>query len=291
MLKLSVPFDTQPQQLKDFLRRQTGLSLSAWRKLKNTGSITINHHPASPGSMVGPGDLVDLSWTEHCTIAPVEMPLEICYEDDYLLIINKPAGLLVHPTVRESAHTLANGVLFYYRRHNLPFAYHPVHRLDKNTSGLIVIAKISHIQFSLSSENSKRLKRIYTALTAGSITPESGSITAPIGRRPDSIIERMVCDTGQHAVTHYRKLAGYAGASLVEIELLTGRTHQIRVHFSHIGHPLLGDDLYGGPLTYIQRQALHASSLSFEHPVTKKPISVDCPLPNDINLAIDALEN
>jgi len=289
MLKLSVPLNAPQQRLKDFLRRQAGLSLSAWRKLKTSGAITVNNNPAAPNSTIAPGDLITLVWAENCDITPVEMPLDIYYEDEYLLIINKPAGLLVHPTVKESAHTLANGVLFYYRQRHLPFAYHPVHRLDKNTSGLIAIAKIAHIQFLLSAGH--RLQRIYTAVAAGSLAADSGCITAPIGRCPDSIIKRTVCDTGQPAVTRYRQLAAYANASLVEIELLTGRTHQIRVHFAHIGHPLLGDDLYGGPLTHMKRQALHASSLSFEHPLTRKLIQINCPLPKDMEFAINTLKN
>lgn len=289
MLKLVVPDTAQPQTVKDFLRRQSGLSLSAWRKLKTNGTLMINEDFVTINSTVVAGDKVSLTWEDDCSITPTNIPLEICYEDDYLLVINKPAGLLVHPTVKEHNHTLANGIMFYFRQHNLPFSFHPVHRLDRNTSGLILIAKLAHIQHLMTSSNIKNFKRIYLAVVDGLLIPPSGIISAPIGRHPDSIIERMVRPDGQAATTHYQTISSYDKASLVELELLTGRTHQIRVHMAHIGHPLLGDDLYGGSLEYLNRQALHASKLIFEHPILKTAIEIESPLPDDIKLLLARL--
>lgn len=289
MLNLVVPDTAQPQTIKDFLRRQAGLSLSAWRKLKTNGTLMINEELVQINTIVSAGDKILLTWENDCSIIPTNIPLEICYEDDYLLVINKPAGLLVHPTVKEHNHTLANGIMFYFRQHNLPFSFHPVHRLDRNTSGLILIAKLSHIQHLMTSNSTKKFKRIYLAVVDGLVTPPSGIISAPIGRHPDSIIERVVHPDGQTATTHYQTIATYHKASLVELELLTGRTHQIRVHMAHIGHPLLGDDLYGGSLEYFNRQALHASKLIFEHPILNTVIEVDSPLPEDIKRLLSRL--
>ncbi|QJW48108.1 RluA family pseudouridine synthase [bacterium BFN5] len=289
MLNLVVPDTAKPQTIKDFLRRQAGLSLSAWRKLKTNGTLMINEELVQINTIVSAGDKISLTWEKDCSIIPTNIPLEICYEDDYLLVINKPAGLLVHPTVKEHNHTLANGIMFYFRQNNLPFSFHPVHRLDRNTSGLILIAKLSHIQHLMTSNSTKNFKRIYLAVVGGRVTPPSGIISAPIGRHPDSIIERMVHPDGQTATTHYQTIATYHKASLLELELLTGRTHQIRVHMAHIGHPLLGDDLYGGSLEYFNRQALHASKLIFEHPILNTVIEVDSPLPEDIKLLLSRL--
>ncbi|GBG57033.1 pseudouridine synthase [Sporomusaceae bacterium FL31] len=289
MLKLVVPDTAQPQTVKDFLRRQSSLSLSAWRKLKTNGTLMINGDFVTINSTVVAGDKISLTWEDDCSITPTNIPLEIYYEDDYLLVINKPAGLLVHPTVKEHNHTLANGIMFYFRQHNLPFSFHPVHRLDRNTSGLILIAKLAHIQHLMTSSNIKNFKRIYLAVVDGLVIPSSGIISAPIGRHPDSIIERMIRPDGQAATTHYQTIASYDKASLVELELLTGRTHQIRVHMAHIGHPLLGDDLYGGSLEYFNRQALHASKLIFEHPILKTAIEIDSPLPDDMKLLLARL--
>ncbi|MEG6584551.1 RluA family pseudouridine synthase [Dendrosporobacter sp. 1207_IL3150] len=291
MLKLVVPPNTQPQSIKDYLRRQAGLSLSAWRKIKNNGILTLNGVAVPITAIVSPGDSIALSWEETCNIEPKHIPLEICFEDDFLMVINKPAGLLVHPTVKENKDTLANGVLFYFREQDLPYSFHPVHRLDRNTSGLILIAKYSHIQNLLSADNIKNIKRIYTAVVSGILENDTGVISDPIGRKTSSIIEREVRDDGQPAVTYYRRLASYKNANLIELELLTGRTHQIRVHLSHIGHPLLGDDLYGGSQQLIGRQALHASKLIFEHPITKNPTTVTSPLPNDINSLLNQLSD
>ncbi len=290
MLKLKVPMAASPQPIKDFLRRQSGISLSAWRSLKNHGQLFINEQAGAFNSIVCAGDSIVLIWNEECTISPTAIPLDIRFEDDYLLIINKPPGLLVHPTVKESTYTLANAIMHYFQQQQLSFTFHPVHRLDRNTSGLILIAKLSHIQHLLSSDSIKNLKRYYTAIVSGALHPQAGLISAPIGRHPDSIIERVVRSDGQPAITRYRTIAAYDTASMIELELLTGRTHQIRVHMAHIGHPLLGDDLYGGSLDQLQRQALHAHKLMFIHPITKTAMEITCPLPADMQLLVDKLQ-
>lgn len=232
--------------------------------------------------IVHPGDTITVNWQQDCTIIPTQLPLTICYEDEYMLILDKPAGMLVHPTTSEHVTTLANAVMHYFHTQQLPYNFHPVHRLDRNTSGLVLIAKLPHIQHLLSYNDVKSINRQYLALATGTLKPAEGIIDAPIARHPDSIIQRIVHDSGQHATTCYKVLKNLNNASLIELTLLTGRTHQIRVHLSHIGHPLLGDDLYGGSRELIQRQALHAARLSFPHPVSGNIIDVCSPLPTDL---------
>jgi len=286
-----VPETVTPMPIKDFLRRHIGFSLTIWRKIKHAGTLSVNNHIISINHIVYPGDIITVNWQEVCTIVPTNLPLNICYEDDYILIIDKPAGMLVHPTTSENLVTLANAVMHYYRAMKFSYNFHPVHRLDRNTSGLVLIAKQPHIQHLLSNNNIKNINRQYLALASGTILPVEGIIDAPIARHPDSIIQRMVDDSGQHAVTCYKVLKNLNNASLVELTLLTGRTHQIRVHLSHIGHPLLGDDLYGGSRELIGRQALHATRLSFSHPVSGETIDVSSPLPLELLQLLNVLEN
>jgi 23S rRNA pseudouridine1911/1915/1917 synthase len=210
------------------------------------------------------------------------MPLVIAYEDNALLVIDKPSGIMVHPTARQDGITIANGVLHHYRESGQSCDFHPVHRLDRQTSGLLLVAKNAYIHHLLSGQGIKHVQRSYQAIVTGQPQPLSGTIDAPIGRKPGSIIERMISASGQEAVTDYRTISGTSTASLMQISLRTGRTHQIRVHFSHIGHPLLGDDLYGGCTDLINRQALHAGKLAFNHPITNELLTIHSPLPPDM---------
>ncbi len=285
-----VPASTPPISIKDFLRHHIGISLTNWRKLKQTGTLLVNHQSISINHIVCPGDTITVNWLQDCTIVPSALPLTIRYEDPYLLIIDKPAGMLVHPTTSEHLATLANAVMYYYQTKQLPYGFHPVHRLDRNTSGLVLIAKLPHIQHLLSRNEIKNINRQYVALASGIILPIEGTIHAPIARHPDSIIERIVDPGGQDATTCYKVIEHLHNVSLVELTLLTGRTHQIRVHLSHIDHPLLGDDLYGGSTDLIARQALHATTLDFTHPVTKETIHVTSPLPMDLQNLITSLQ-
>jgi 23S rRNA pseudouridine1911/1915/1917 synthase len=289
MLDIIVPNNLHPMSIKEFLRRHIGISQTIWRKIKNSGSIVVNGKDVSITHVIFPDDVIALNWLQSCDIIPTNIPLHIAYEDDTLLIIDKPAGMLVHPTTSEHLTTVGNAVMHYFRTQGQSYTFHPVHRLDRNTSGLVLIAKLPHIQHLLSINGVKHINRQYIALATGVIKPPIGTIDAPIARHPDSIIQRIVDSKGQHATTCYKVLKPLSGASLVELTLLTGRTHQIRVHLSHIGHPIIGDDLYGGSRELIGRQALHAARLYFTHPVSGKSIDVSSPLPDDILKAIDFL--
>lgn len=267
--------------LKQFARRRAAVSLTAWRKLKQRGSITVNGEAATARTVLQAGDTIQLVWHEDNHLIPTAMPLRILYEDEFLLIIDKPAGILVHPTVSEDGTSIGNGITYYYQQKKLPYAFHPIHRLDRGTSGILAIAKLAHVQQLLSGNNHAHLNRTYLAIVHGT-TPPHGTITAPIARKEGSIIERTVDPNGQEARTDYQTLLTRDGLSLVRLTLHTGRTHQIRVHMASIGHPLIGDDLYGSPYQHFSRQALHSASLAFVHPISGQPIQIHSSLPNDM---------
>lgn len=278
----TVPPDAAPQPLKTYLRG-AGVSSTLWRKIKYSQSLRINGAPVHPTlASVRAGDAISYELASSCAILPQNLPLSIRYEDEYLLVADKPAGQLVHPTGGRHEGTLANAVVFHCLAQGQPPAFHPVHRLDKDTSGLVLIAKQPQIQHQLSAAGHTALQRVYLALAAGRLQPAHGTIDAPIARRPGSIIERTVAPDGRPAVTHYRTLRADARFSLLELTLETGRTHQIRVHLAHIGHPLLGDDLYGGDARLLPRQALHAARLCFLHPATRQMLDLQSPLPPDL---------
>jgi len=291
MLSFAIPLSSRPRLVPEVLR-QLNISLTLRRKLKKTeGSILLNGQPISWGTLVNPGDTLTVKWPSCCNIFPHPMPLNVCYEDEAFLVVDKPAGLLVHPTSTTNESTLANAVVHYLQAKSLQTCFHPVHRLDRNTSGLLLIAKNPYCQHLLSASGNKTILRDYLAVITGVPSPPSGVIDAPIGRLPGSIIERAVQINGQAAVTYYETIESFGSTSLVKLSLKTGRTHQLRVHLSHIGHPILGDDLYGGSRDLINRQALHAASLQFIHPLTGENLNIISSLPTDIKNLLNCLAN
>lgn len=281
MLDLLVSTELSALPLKEFLRK-SGLSLTLRRRIKHNGVITRNGAHINWNEPVFNQDQITVSWPLENKLEPIPMNLAIAYEDSALLVIDKPSGIMVHPTARQDGMTIANGVLHYYRESGQSCDFHPVHRLDRQTSGLLLVAKNAYIHHLLSGQGIKHVQRSYQAIVTGQPHPLAGTIDAPIGRKPGSIIERMISPNGQEAVTDYQLISGSSAASLMQITLRTGRTHQIRVHFSHIGHPLLGDDLYGGCTDLMKRQALHAGQLAFNHPITNEPLIIHSPLPADM---------
>ncbi|MBC1365656.1 RluA family pseudouridine synthase [Listeria innocua] len=213
--------------------------------------------------------------------------LEVVFEDDFLLIINKPAGMASIPSQYHPNGSVANFVKGHYENQGLTSAIHIVTRLDRETSGLMLIAKNRYAHARLSSFLQQGLlKRRYQAFTSGTLEEEAGSIEAPIGRKDVSIMERFVTPEGKYAKTNYEVLMRYNGFDHLAIQLETGRTHQIRVHFSYIGHPLIGDDMYGGDQELLKRQALHSCHLHLVHPVTEEYMAFDLPLPEDMEQII-----
>ena len=281
-LRYTVTAPHEGQQLKGFVKGRRELSSSLWKKIKWTGETLVNGEIVHNARLVlHEGDEILFRWSEDNDIVPSDIPLSIVYEDPDILVVNKGPGMIIHPTSREAHDTLVNAVAGYFRRTGQDAGIHPVYRLDRNTTGLVVVAKSALGQYGLSKTHDS-IYREYLALVEGAVEPAEGKIELPIGRKPGSIVEWMVREDGKWAGTEYRVLATSGKASLLRIHLLSGRTHQIRVHFSHLGHPLLGDDLYGGSLDLIGRQALHAWSLSFAHPLSGQRLHFTVPLPEDM---------
>lgn len=281
-LSFTVGAEQDGKELRKFVRSHAGLSSSLWKRVKWNGKVLINGEAVyNARQCIREGDRILLTWSEENEVIPSDIPLDIIYEDEHLLVVNKGPGMIIHPTSREASDTLVNAVAGYFRKRGTDAGIHPVYRLDRNTTGLVVVAKSAHVQYELSRSHSV-IYREYLALAAGRVTPVEGTVDLPIGRREGSIVEWTVRPDGKTALTDYRVLAADEDMSFLRIHLRTGRTHQIRVHFSHGGHPLLGDDLYGGTLDFIGRQALHAWSVSFTHPMTGKEMHFTAPLPEDM---------
>ncbi len=282
-LRFLVPGTQEALPLRSFLKRQ-GFSLHLWRRLKHQGRVTVNGETVIAAlTSVGPGDEVICEMPEASPVEPLAMPLDIRYEDDWLLIVNKPPQQLVHPVSRKRPEpTLANAVTHYYETTGQPLIFHPLHRLDRNTSGLVLIAKQPHVQARLTSPRGALFHRRYLGITEGAPPTPEGLIDAPLARKEGSLIEQTVTPAGRPAQTRYRTLARAEGLTLLELSPLTGRTHQIRVHLAHLGLPLLGDDLYSQPSPLIARQALHAWRVELPHPATGEPLTVTAPPPEDM---------
>ena len=222
-------------------------------------------------------------------IPPIDFPLDIVYEDEDLMVINKPADLPIHPSMGNYTHSLGNAVAGYFARQNIPFVFRCINRLDHNTSGLTIIAKHMLSGSILSTMVKHReIYREYLGIVRGSVTPPKGTITAPLGRKPGSIIERTIdFENGESAVTHYEVVEEKNGHSLVLLHLETGRTHQIRIHMKYLGFPLIGDSLYNPDMEFISRQALHSTQLIFRHPITGQRMEFTAPLPEDMKRVLN----
>ncbi|WP_088189561.1 RluA family pseudouridine synthase [Desulfosporosinus sp. FKA] len=233
---------------------------------------------------------IQLFAEEESPIQGEDLPLSILYEDDYLLAVNKPVGQVVHPNRRYPDNTLGNAVIGYWERKGEQRLFRPIHRIDRNTSGVVIIAKnqFTHQQLAWQLERGHIHKRYY-GFVHGYLRADSGSINSPIGLAPNSFIKRQIQENGEPSRTDYRVIRRYSEACLLEFILETGRTHQIRVHCESMGHPLLGDDLYGGNTSLINRQALHSSVYAFLHPVTGLPLVIRAPFPEDLRHLLKTL--
>lgn len=254
-------------------------------------SILLNDRWEYMRTIINTGDTLTVHVQETDSsekIPPVEMPLDIIYEDEDIMVINKPADMPIHPSLNNYYNSLANGLAWYFEKQQKPFIFRCVNRLDRDTSGLTIIAKHMLSGGILSAMVANReIHREYRAIVRGQVSPAEGTINAPIARVGDSIIERCVdYAKGEHAVTHYRTVDFQNGHSLLSIRLETGRTHQIRVHMKHIGFPLVGDYLYNPDMEYIKRQALHSHRLQFVHPISGVSMDFTAPLPGDMEAVL-----
>ena len=272
--------------INQILKQEFKLSARLMHKVISNKLVLLNNIPIDTRTTPANGDIikVDLNYEEeNDNIVPTKMELNILYEDDGLLILNKPAGIAVHPSILHFSDSLSNGVRFYFDSISLKKKIRPVNRLDLDTSGIIIFAKNEYVQECLIKQmNSHILKKEYIAIVSGILNEKSGTINLPISRKAGSIIERCVSKDGQIAITDYSVIKELDNISVVKCILQTGRTHQIRVHFSSIGHPLIGDFLYGSKSDLINRHALHSYHISFVHPISNKNIDIYCELPEDM---------
>ncbi|ETI66780.1 RluA family pseudouridine synthase [Neobacillus vireti] len=278
--------------IKEFLKHEE-ISRTALTDIKfKGGSIQVNGGEVNVRYKLEAGDRLTVVFPVENPSEGVggeDIPLKILFEDEYLLVVNKPAGMNTIPSREHPEGSLANALVGYYQRIGLQAAPHIVTRLDRDTSGIVLIAKHRHVHhlFSMMQQGGQ-VNRTYEAFAGGVISQDFGTVREPIGRKQESIIEREVRSDGQYACTHYRVIARHRQFTYTELQLETGRTHQIRVHMSFKGHPLLGDDLYGGDVSLIDRQALHCKNVKFTHPFSLKEMTFTAPLPSDMSKILEA---
>ena len=272
--------------VRDVLKNYFLVSSRLLLKLKNNNCVFLNNKKCSINSTISLGDIVSFSLDyeeDNSNIVATNIPLNIVYEDECLLIINKQPNVAIHPSMLHYDNSLSNGVKFYFDSLGLKKKIRPVNRLDRNTSGLVIFAKNEYVQeFLIKQMKNNTFSKEYLAILDGILNKKKGTIIAPIARKKDSIIERCVDESGDFSITHYKVIKEFNNLSLVNFKLETGRTHQIRVHSSYIGHPILGDDLYGNKSSLIYRQALHSYKISFIHPKTREKMCFEIDLPKDM---------
>jgi 23S rRNA pseudouridine1911/1915/1917 synthase len=298
-IKLVVPADLAGERVDKTLAMLLGVSRAVARELLDLG-VTVGGQPAKPDTRVRVGDVIATPAAPVPEeLAAEDVDFEVIYEDDQVVVVNKPPGLVVHPGAAQRTGTLAAGLLHRYpevRGVGESGRWGLVHRLDKDTSGALLVARDQDSFLSLTAAlRAREIKREYLTLVAGTMAPPTGTIDAAIGRDPNSPTKRSVTPEGKHARTHYRVVRNYpeSGAALVDVSLETGRTHQIRVHFLAIGHPVIGDRTYNSSPTGIDspRVFLHAGRLTFVQPATDITTVVEAPLPQDLASVLDSLES
>ncbi|HAX73545.1 MAG TPA: RluA family pseudouridine synthase [Firmicutes bacterium] len=275
--------------IKDFVKRQ-GISKKTLTATKHRGGqLLVNDVPKTVVYELKEQDELTVVFPEEVRsdgLAPFAHPLDIVFEDEYLLVINKPPGMPCIPSIRHPYETLANALIHYYNEHKIASTIHFVNRLDRDTSGLLVVAKYRHIHHLLT-QDMKQIKRYYMALVKGQVPSEKGSINAPIAREIEGNVRRCVRSDGNHALTHYEVLKRFEDMSLVQCKLETGRTHQIRVHLTYLGHPLVGDTLYDEKALVLEKgHLLHSYKLRFIHPITRVGYEFVTELPNRFNVIL-----
>lgn len=277
--------------VEDYLKSVLKVSGRKIQKLTRLKGIRLNKKSVFLQKKVKAGDELSILELEDRTygVAPEEGTVTVLYEDAQVIVLNKPSGMLVHPAGQTAVKTLANYLAYYFQQKGEVLTIRPLHRLDRDTTGCVVFAKDAETQAQLEQQlHNGQCKRTYYALVEGNIAPSEGTIDLPIGNHPSKPNRRAVTEHGERSVTYYRTLRVLSGRdpaiSLVELELETGRTHQIRVHLAHLGYPVLGDRMYGKKSALMDRQALHAESITFVQPKEGKEITVHAPLPDDFLL-------
>lgn len=279
--------DSAGLRVEQFLRRKrySGQNLSEIKRMPKSILVNGVHYYMRQELSKGDHLQVRICETKNSEkIPPTNLPLNIIYEDEDLLVLNKPAGIPIHPSLNNYTNSMANALAYYFQSQGKPFIFRCCNRLDRDTSGLTIVSK-HLVSGSILSDMTKyrEVHREYLAIARGSVTPSEGTIQAPLGRKEGTIIERTVdWEHGEDAVTHYKVVKEANGHSLVSLRLETGRTHQIRIHMKYLGYPLIGDYLYNPDMEYMTRQALHSHHMEFTHPITGEHMSFTAPLPEDM---------
>ena len=287
-------------RLDAFLSADGALTRSQAARLIAEGRVRVNGKPAAKSARLSGGETVtvDVPQLRETALPPQDIPLDVVYEDDDVIVVNKPTGLVVHPAPGHPDGTLVNALLHHCgdSLSGIGGEKRPgiVHRIDRDTSGLIIAAKNDAAHLTLSAQlKDHSLSRTYECLVTGNMKQDSGTVDAPIGRSSADRKKMAVVPTGRRAVTHWEVVARYPGVTHLRCRLETGRTHQIRVHMAHIGHPILGDTVYGAkkPVPGLTGQCLHATGLRFVHPRTGEPVELHCPLPPEFTAMLQKLQN
>lgn len=279
--------DSAGLRVEQFLRRKrySGQNLSEIKRMPKSILVNGVHYYMRQELSTGDHLQVRICETQNSEkIPPTKLPLDIVYEDEDLLVLNKPAGMPIHPSLNNYTNSIANALAYYFQSQGKPFIFRCCNRLDRDTSGLTIVSK-HLVSGSILSDMTKyrEVHLEYLAIARGSVTPSEGTIQAPLGRKEGTIIERTVdWEHGEDAVTHYKVVKEANGHSLVSLRLETGRTHQIRIHMKYLGYPLIGDYLYNPDMEYMTRQALHSHHMEFTHPITGAHMSFTAPLPEDM---------
>ncbi|RXT08728.1 RluA family pseudouridine synthase [Ammoniphilus sp. CFH 90114] len=292
-LEVTIEAPLEGKSIEDLLKEDLYISGRMIQRLTRQKGIYLNRKIPFLKKKVKEGDFlrVLVGDKDEGTLIPENIPIDVAFEDDEVLVVNKQAGIVVHPIKQGQTGTLAHGVAFYWMSKGATGKVRPVHRLDKDTSGLILIAKNSYIHQLLDRQlREQTIKRAYLTVVKGQLERKKGTIKEPIGQDPHNPVKRKVTPKGEEAITHYEVMEEFGDASLIRVELETGRTHQIRVHFEHIGHPVLGDSLYGQKHPWIQRQALHAYQLQFVHPFREEELQFEQPVPEDLKKLLEKLK-
>lgn len=293
-LEYNITENEENMKLREYLRKVARLSGRLIKGAAITGRIEVNGKTAKLNHVLKTGDKIafEVNKEESQNIEPEKIDLDIVFEDNDIIVVNKFPGMVVHPTKSYPVGTLANGLLYYFKEKNENCIVRLVSRLDMDTSGLILVAKNQFSHMALARDmQSENFQKSYLAVVHGNLDKKEGTIDLPIYRPTDDSIKRVVDERGQRSITHYTVLEDYKEGSLIKLTLETGRTHQIRVHLSHLGHPIYGDSLYGveGDSSYINRQALHAYRLAFPHPRTSEIVELESPMPEDMKELVNKI--
>ena len=292
ILNYKISNEDENRTIAAFLEKEgySGQNIINLKKIPE--SILLNGKWEYVTKKLSEGDMLTIHIKENVAsekILPIDLPFPVVYEDEDILVVNKPADMPIHPSMNNYENTLGNAAAYYFAQKGQAFVFRCINRLDRDTTGLTILAK-HMLSSSILNEDMlyRRIKRTYYAIVMGEDLPDEGVIDAPIGRKDGSTIERMVdFENGEHAVTHYKVLERKNGKALVALHLETGRTHQIRVHMKYIGHPLIGDFLYNPECKLMKRQALHSYRLIFTHPITKEEMVFEAPLPKDMEEGLE----